>query len=140
MITGSWGIGQFLNPHWGMINLWNKCISQLNYFNLKILFCLPIDYQDNEYNYKYFNKYLVGQIYNGIDFNKLNQAKKEIDILSNISKDEQIIKDKIYGMVWGVALAERNSYYINSCNYEFTGKKFTFFADPDDLPIEFYEQ
>lgn len=23
---------------------------------------------------------------------------------------------------------------------EFTGKKFTFFADPDDLPIEFYEQ
>lgn len=22
---------------------------------------------------------------------------------------------------------------------EFTGKKFTFFADPDDLPIEFYE-
>jgi len=23
---------------------------------------------------------------------------------------------------------------------EFTGKKFTFFADPDDLPIEFYEK
>ncbi|WP_439585277.1 SMU1112c/YaeR family gloxylase I-like metalloprotein [Dyadobacter bucti] len=23
---------------------------------------------------------------------------------------------------------------------EFTGKKFTFFADPDDLPIEFYER
>jgi glyoxylase I family protein len=23
---------------------------------------------------------------------------------------------------------------------EFTGKKFTFFADPDNLPIEFYEQ
>ncbi len=23
---------------------------------------------------------------------------------------------------------------------EFTGKKFTFFADPDDLPIEIYEQ
>lgn len=23
---------------------------------------------------------------------------------------------------------------------EFTGKKFTFFADPDELPIEFYEQ
>lgn len=23
---------------------------------------------------------------------------------------------------------------------EFTGKKFTFFADPDDLPIEFYQQ
>lgn len=23
---------------------------------------------------------------------------------------------------------------------EFTGKRFTFFADPDDLPIEFYEQ
>ena len=23
---------------------------------------------------------------------------------------------------------------------EFTGKQFTFFADPDDLPIEFYEQ
>jgi glyoxylase I family protein len=23
---------------------------------------------------------------------------------------------------------------------EFTCKKFTFFADPDDLPIEFYEQ
>jgi glyoxylase I family protein len=22
---------------------------------------------------------------------------------------------------------------------EFTGKKFTFIADPDDLPIEFYE-
>ncbi|MEO6849994.1 MAG: hypothetical protein ABI203_08800 [Mucilaginibacter sp.] len=23
---------------------------------------------------------------------------------------------------------------------EFTGKKFTFFADPDGLPIEFYEK
>jgi glyoxylase I family protein len=23
---------------------------------------------------------------------------------------------------------------------EYTGKKFTFFSDPDDLPIEFYEK
>ena len=23
---------------------------------------------------------------------------------------------------------------------EYTGKRFTFFADPDDLPLEFYER
>jgi len=41
------------------------------------------------------------------------------------------------------AIRHINSYYVITEPIrvdEFTGKKFTFFADPDGLPIEFYEK
>jgi glyoxylase I family protein len=37
-------------------------------------------------------------------------------------------------------LAEKNVFYERIRIDEFTGKSFTFIADPDDLPIEFYEK
>lgn len=115
LITGIWGIGNFLNPQWGMINLWNKSIMELPNSKLKILFCLPLysnyNTAENEYNYKYFNRYLLGQNNQFIDFEKKNREKKEKEELSKLSKDEVLIKSKIYGLIWGTALAEINNYY-----------------------------
>ena len=38
------------------------------------------------------------------------------------------------------ALQKLNIYFEPVRTDQFTGKKFTFIADPDDLPIEFYER
>jgi hypothetical protein len=75
LLTGEWGVGAFLNPQWGMINLWNECIMELPDVKLIILFCIPIQSkystEEMQYNYKYFCKYLVGQENQNVDFESL---------------------------------------------------------------------
>ena len=96
-ITGAWGMGCFLNPHWGLINLWNKVLRTIPANKLKILFCISVrDDPDGEaiYIYKYFNQYLLGQNKQMLDFNKIeddHRIKKEIE---KLSEDEVDIKKK----------------------------------------------
>lgn len=116
LITGAWDFG---NPHWGLINIWNSVIESLPNLDLKIIFCIPIGLDgESELSYKYFCKYLVGQTYQQIDFDKLRNEKQIKKKLQEISKDEQHIKSRIYGLVWGVALSEVNNAYIQQYKSE----------------------
>jgi hypothetical protein len=105
-ITGSWDIDINLNPYWGLINLWNIVLQNLGINKLKIIFCIPTDYV-----YNYFNHYLLNQAINNIEKNNLIEEKKSIKILSD---EELIIKQKIYGIVWGMTFGEiLTNYYIS---------------------------
>ena len=117
LITGGWGMGCFLNPHWGLINLWNKVLLKMPKNKLKIIFCIPVrNDPDGEaiYIYQYFNEYLLGQNKQRLDFNQIDNEKRIKQEIEKLSEDEQNIKKKIYGIVWGTALGEILSYYYNS--------------------------
>ena len=51
-----------------------------------------------------------------LNFEKLHNENKIKDEIRDISKDEQEIKSKIYGLVWGTALGEINNYYMQSAD------------------------
>lgn len=118
LLTGEWGVGAFLNPQWGMINLWNECIMELPDVKLIILFCIPVQSrystEEMQYNYKYFCKYLVGQENQNVDFEKIRREKEESKMMAMLLKDNDVIRSKIYGLVWGVLLAEINNHYMRS--------------------------
>ncbi len=116
-ITGEWGIGTYLNPQWGMINLWNECITELPSNKLIIIFSIPIQSihstEETQYNYRYFCKYLVGQENQNIDFDKIKREKEKAEKVALLLKDNNTIQSKICGLVLGVLLAEINNQYMN---------------------------
>jgi hypothetical protein len=117
LIVGPWGIKSALNPHWGLINLWNKMLQTIPFGKLKIIFCMSVQNDpDGEsiYTYKQFNQYLWGQQHHNLDFNKINDAKNAKKEIEKLSEDEEDIKRKIYGIIWGMALGEIISYYYNN--------------------------
>jgi hypothetical protein len=121
LITGEWGIAE-LNPHWGVINLWNQHINEGLGSRLKLIFCIPIGDDssaaaidpESTMTYTYFSNFLIGQSDKTKDIEKIAEDYMMRKELEKLSPEEMTIKRKIYGVVWGMALGEMLSNYISS--------------------------
>lgn len=112
LLTGAWGVYQEMNPHWGLIELWNSTFTNMGANKLRIIFCIPILEGDDDslYNYKYFNKYLIGQD-RAFNLNKIKETRRTMQLIAKLTIEESTLKRKIYGLVWGCALAEMLANY-----------------------------
>ena len=120
LITGAWGIAE-LNPHWGVINLWNQHINEGLGSRLKLIFCIPIGDDssaaidpESTLTYTYFSNFLIGQSDKTKDIEKIAEDYMMRKELEKLSPEEQVIKQKIYGVIWGMTLGEMLSNYISS--------------------------